>query len=252
MPAPDRALLLTNFVATMDGVVSYAIPGRSGGGPIAGASIEDRFVMGLLRATSDAIVVGAGTARSLPHHLWTPEHAYPLGAEAFDRLRRRLGKPPLPLTVLVSGSGDLDPRISALQHPEVPTIVLVGPGPDAQHRAQLASGGAEVVQLKGPGRPPAAAILEAIRSKVGSGIVLTEGGPSLLSTFIADDLVDEIFLTLSPFVAGRDRFSQRPTLVTDIAFSPDEAPRWQLLSLKKAFDHLFLRYRRHRRSAEVG
>src|SRR4029450_11929212 len=62
-PKPDsnRPYVIGNFVETIDGVVSFRIPGRSGGGEISGGSDEDRLVMGLLRSVSDAVLVGSRT-----------------------------------------------------------------------------------------------------------------------------------------------------------------------------------------------
>jgi hypothetical protein len=57
----NRPYVIGNFVETIDGVVSFGIPGRSGGREIRGGSDEDRFVMGLLRSVSDAVLVGSRT-----------------------------------------------------------------------------------------------------------------------------------------------------------------------------------------------
>ena len=64
--------IIANFVTTLDGVTSLEIPGQSGGGPISGNNPHDHLLMGLLRATADAIIVGAGTLPLNPHHLWRP------------------------------------------------------------------------------------------------------------------------------------------------------------------------------------
>ena len=66
-PALDvRPYVIGNFVSTIDGVVSFEIPGKSGGGDISGFNEADRFIMGLLRASVDAVVVGAGTFEKSP------------------------------------------------------------------------------------------------------------------------------------------------------------------------------------------
>lgn len=49
----ERPSVLANFVSTLDGVISYTLPGRSGGGEISGNNLADAFVMGLLRALAD-------------------------------------------------------------------------------------------------------------------------------------------------------------------------------------------------------
>ena len=58
---------------------------------IADGSEADRFVMGLLRACADAVLVGSKTMLASPKGTWRPERVYPPAAEAFAELRRRLG-----------------------------------------------------------------------------------------------------------------------------------------------------------------
>ena len=73
----DRPYVIGNFVSTLDGVVSFEVPGKSGGGDISGFNEADRFIMGLLRASADAVIVGAGTLREVAMgHLWLAKHAY--------------------------------------------------------------------------------------------------------------------------------------------------------------------------------
>src|SRR5262245_10987453 len=100
LPAPARRPWVTsNFVSTLDGVVALG-PLGTGGDEISGGSREDRFVMGLLRAAADVIVVGAGTLRSFPRHVWSPAAIFrPMAAE-FEALRRAMGKKAPPLTVV--------------------------------------------------------------------------------------------------------------------------------------------------------
>jgi hypothetical protein len=64
-PGAGRPLVIANFVSTLDGVVSYEIKGKSGGSTISGSDPADRFIMGLLRASADAVMVGAGTLRDV-------------------------------------------------------------------------------------------------------------------------------------------------------------------------------------------
>src|SRR5689334_19970257 len=71
-PPKGRPYIIGNFVSTLDGVVSYHIPRRSGGGPISGFNEDDRFVMGLLRAHSDAVLLGAGTVNKESGKPYTP------------------------------------------------------------------------------------------------------------------------------------------------------------------------------------
>ena len=65
-PAPQaRPYCIANFVSTLDGVVSFNLPGQSEGAQISSSNEEDRFIMGLLRASADAVLVGSGTLQAV-------------------------------------------------------------------------------------------------------------------------------------------------------------------------------------------
>src|SRR4029078_9633060 len=61
----------------IDGRVALGGGELSGGGLISGFHEPDRFVMGLLRALADLVVVGAGTLRGSTEHRWIAERARP-------------------------------------------------------------------------------------------------------------------------------------------------------------------------------
>src|SRR5580658_8246767 len=83
-----RPYVIANFVSTLDGVVSYAIKGKSSGSAISGSNPADRFIMGLLRASADAVMVGAGTLQDVSaNSLWTPEFVYPDAKSLFAGYR---------------------------------------------------------------------------------------------------------------------------------------------------------------------
>jgi riboflavin biosynthesis pyrimidine reductase len=88
------------------------------------------------------------------------------------------------------------------------------------------------------------AILELLRSEFGVKTLLHEGGPALFGQFLAADAVDELFLTLSPQIAGRAGAVIRPAVVQGVEFAPDSAPRFQIVSVKENAAYLYLRYRR--------
>jgi riboflavin biosynthesis pyrimidine reductase len=244
-PAPaGRPHVIANFVSTLDGVVSYAIPGRSGGGPISGNNVPDRFVMGLLRACADAVVVGAGTVRSMRRdHAVTPGYIFPPATDEYAALRRALGKPPQPMTVIVTARGDLDLDAAAVRARDVPVLIVTTDAGAARLAQAGALPAAVAVHAAGPGpEVPAAAILAALGEVSPASLVLTEGGPLLMGTFLAGGALDELFLTVAPQIAGRAGDSIRPAFVEGLAFTPERAPWGRLLSAKSAGDHLYLRY----------
>jgi len=85
--------------------------------------------------------------------------------------------------------------------------------------------------------------IQFLRSQFGVQILLHEGGPTLFGQFLAAQAVDELFLTLSPQIAGRAARTNRPGIVQGVQFAPNSAPWYQLLSLRQSADHLYLRYR---------
>jgi riboflavin biosynthesis pyrimidine reductase len=245
----QRPFVFANFVSTLDGVVSYAIKGQASGSAISGADPADRFIMGLLRASADAIMVGARTVHDTgPQSLWTAESIYPDARQLYAEYRINvLRKPPRPLLVVVSGSGKLELGRAIFRTPEARTVVMTTlAGKDAltaAGAAKLPSVQIHALDSSSEGIDPLA-MLQLLQTQYGIRSLLHEGGPSLFGEFMGAQAVDEIFLTLSPQVAGRMSDAMRPSLVQGTEFMPECAPWFQLLSLKESADHLYLRYQR--------
>lgn len=229
--------LYANFVASLDGVV--AISGEIQSNRMISAHSEaDRFVMGLLRACADAVLVGAGTMLASPRTLWTAEHAYPAAAPLYRELRRSRRRPPRPTLAVLSGSGSVDPRHPAF---EEGSLVLTSERGAARLRGRLPR--AATILAVGAEAPvdPAVAV-EALRRR-GHELILSEGGPTAFGALVAAGLVDELFLTTSPLLAGRSPGSPRPALVEHADFLPARMVEGELLTLRRAGSHLFARYR---------
>src|SRR5438067_11332637 len=74
----ERPYVIANFVSTLDGAASFKLPGQSSGATISGSDPADRFIMGLLRASVDAVMVGANTIHDTsPAGLWIPPETFP-------------------------------------------------------------------------------------------------------------------------------------------------------------------------------
>lgn len=245
----ERLLVIANFVSTLDGVVSYEIEGQAGGSAISGSDPADRFIMGLLRASVDAVIVGARTVHDVSSKsLWTPEYTYPDAKDLFAEYRvNALHKPKYPILVIVSGSGRLELERAIFRTPPMRTVLITtSAGRDElTRRGATTLGSVEIHALnssKGSIAPPS--ILELLHSQFAVKTLLHEGGPTLFGQFLAAEAVDEIFLTLSPQIAGRKSDAIRPALVQGVEFVPDRAPWFQLLSVKQKAEYLYLRYRR--------
>jgi len=204
------------------------------------------MLMGLLRAVSDAVIVGAGTLRAEPLHIWTPERVFPDLAGEFASLRNALGLAPQPTNVFVSASGDLDLGLSVFHH-GVPVLIVSTTAGAAHLRGQKTPDSVRIVHRSNGSRTEgtkvtSAAVLAAIQEVSPARIVLLEGGPRLMADFFGERKLDELFLTVAPQVAGRHPSTDRPGLVAGRLFSPDD-PLWgRLVSVRRAESHLLLRY----------
>jgi riboflavin biosynthesis pyrimidine reductase len=248
-PTAERPFVIANFVCTLDGVVSYEIKGQAGGSTISGCDAADRFIMGLLRASADAIIVGARSVEAVsPESLWIPESTYPEAKALYAEYRLNvLHKTEYPLLVIVTGSGRLELDRAIFRTPEVRAVVITtAGGMDVLAKAgamKLPSVQIHALDAKSGTISPNA-ILQFLYAQLGVRRLLHEGGPTLFGQFLAAEVVDELFLTLSPQIAGRGADTIRPGLVQGVEFMPDGAPRFQLLSVKQRAEHLYLRYRR--------
>jgi riboflavin biosynthesis pyrimidine reductase len=148
-----------------------------------------------------------------------------------------------------AASGTLELGRAVFRTPEVRTVVIATPsGRDALVRAGASRFGAvaiHAIDTVGNSIDPLT-MIQFLRSRFGVQILLHEGGPTLFGQFPAAETVDELFLTLSPQIAGRAASTNRPGIVQGVEFAPNRAPWYQLLSLRQRADHLYLRYQRKR------
>ncbi|MFN2613929.1 MAG: dihydrofolate reductase family protein [Actinomycetota bacterium] len=229
--------VVANFVASLDGVAALPEAERSSA-VISGGNRGDRFVMGLLRACSDIILLGAGTLRTHPASLWTPANALEDQASNFAELRNGLRLPPEPLLAIATASGKVDLRHPALARGGI--VITTSEGAkrlrgrsDAAHLEVLVAGDDEEVSPE--------AIVQVLRDR-GHSMILTEGGPTLFGHLLRARLVDELFLTISNRIAGRTHYRSRLGIVEDATFLPEVVEEAELLSVRRCDSHVLLRY----------
>ena len=238
---PDRPTIVANFVSTLDGVVALDRIGATGGREISGGFEPDRFVMGLLRATADAVVVGTGTVRASGSRDWTPGAAHPPSAAGYARWRRDLGLSAVPATIVVSGSGRVDLGGLGPAHPDGSVMLVTTTAGARRLRGQWLPEGVEIVAVADGPRIPVTVLCDVLHAR-GYRVVLSEAGPTLFGELLAAGAVDEVFLTVAPQLAGRSESAHRLGLVEGVGFPRDVAPWARLRSVMRSADHLFLRY----------
>jgi riboflavin-specific deaminase-like protein len=215
---PDRPYLVINFVATLDG--RAAIGGRSG--PL-GTEVDTEMLQ-RLRTRVDAVMIGAGTMRAERYGRMVSDPDY-------RAYREQAGLSADPLAVLVSNRFELpwDAKLftdgggevviftaSDEQPPETATPVEVVRHPD----------GVELDRA-----------LEWLRKEREIRSVLSEGGPTLHGRLREGDLVDELFLTIAPKLAG----GEAPRILEGALTEVEEL---ELVWLLDNDGELFSRYRR--------
>jgi riboflavin biosynthesis pyrimidine reductase len=205
--------LRANMVSTLDGAATGP-DGRTG-------SINneaDKRVFSLLRALSDVIVVGAGTARAEGYR-----HPGPVtGARAV----LREGRPPAPALVVVSRTGNLPLGLAGVPEVEGSGQVLLATSEAAEERAldtaRETLGESQVLVL-GEDGVDQAALVEHLVDR-GLPRMLTEGGPQLLRDMVAAGVLDELCLTVVPHLLA----GEHPRILTGEGVAASMSPRMLL------------------------
>jgi riboflavin-specific deaminase-like protein len=214
---PERPYLVVNMVSSLDGKAT--IDWRT-----KGLSTElDRQLFHHLRTQADCVMVGAGTVRI---------ERYGRMAKA-DELRDKRESEGLardPLAVVVSARLDLPADLPLLNEPE--QRVLIATGSDAE----LPGLGEQVDYARVGDDLPV--LMARLRQDHGVRSVLCEGGPTLNSHLLAAGLVDELFLTLNPKLAGG---AAALTIVAGRELV--EPAELELVSVAEGEEDLFTRWR---------
>jgi riboflavin biosynthesis pyrimidine reductase len=226
-PPPVRPRVMLNMVATADGRAS--LNGRSG--PL--SSSADRELFHALRTPVDAVLVGAGTVRTERYQRIIRDHAS-------RRLRVQRGLPAEALACIVSRRLVLADDIPLLADPAA-RVVIVTQSDDSLPTHD----GAPVHYVRArrsDGLLDLPAALTQLRERFDVRTLLCEGGPQLASQMFVAGLVDELFLSISPQLAGG---LQDETLTPRILAGAELNPPTELtlLGVLHSESHLFLRYR---------
>jgi riboflavin-specific deaminase-like protein len=223
--SPSRPYVMLNMISTADGRATLG--GRSG----AIGNEADKALFHGLRTAVDAVMAGAGTVRA--------EHYRRLVRDERRRqIRRERGLAEEPLACIVSGRLALSEEIPLLADPHARVAVVTAskaslPG---ECRARI-----EYVRAAREGVLDLPRAMAELHERFGVRTLLCEGGPHLNSHLLAAGLVDELFLSLSPKLAGGDAVSETLRILSGPELDPPAA--LDLVGASEHDSHLFLRYR---------
>jgi riboflavin biosynthesis pyrimidine reductase len=244
-PPATRPWIYANFVQSVDGIVSL-LGDEASGGEISG-SAEDRWLMDLLRAHADAVILGMGTLRA-ERRMQRPSARGPVFRivdEQLLQLRKRLGRG-RERNVLVSAACDFTLSDYAVFDGVKVDATVIAPHDGARCLAGQGSSTVDIIGVDAsPGGIDLSQAIAALRDRYGVRYLLCEGGPALYGSLLAAGLIDEKFLTVSPIEVGAESSNgPRPTILPNLGLSKSDAVHWRWLSCRKVGDHQFHRFRR--------
>jgi 5-amino-6-(5-phosphoribosylamino)uracil reductase len=201
------------FAMTVDGKVT-----SKNFTPVDFTSREDKAHLIRQRALGDAVLLGYGTLKHDNVRLGIPR-------EELRQERIARGQPPYPLRVIVSNSGRINPGLKIFQTDFAPLIIFSTARMPRSIQRQLNK--KATLHLNKTGRVDLKAMLRQLQTEHGVKRVSCEGGPELFRSLLKVGLVDQLNLTIAPFVFGGRK---APTL-TGVNF--DFLPRTIRCSLKR-------------------
>jgi riboflavin biosynthesis pyrimidine reductase len=221
----SRPYLLLNMISTADGRAT--LDGRSGDI----GEVADKALFLELRTAVDAVMVGAGTLRA-------ERYRRLVRAERRREARRERGLAEEPLACIVSGRLALDSEIPLLADPDARVAILTS---SEASLSEDCAAEIEYVRAARDGVLDLPAAMAELHERFGVRTLLCEGGPHLGAQLLAEGLLDELFLSLSPKLAGGDAISETLRILSGPELNPPVA--LELVSALEHDSHLFLRYR---------
>lgn len=223
-----RPFVLLNMAMTLDGKTS-TVERR----PTDWTSKRDKRQLIELRATADAVMVGARTAETDRTSLSIPD-------ARLQRTRVRRGQTPHPLRVIVSGNGSFRENIRAFERQVSPILIFTSRRAPRAKLDRLARLPDVHIYIVGERDVDVPLMLDILARDWKVRRLLCEGGANLNWSLFAAHAVDEVFVTLCPRVFGG---ATAPTLVDGDGFLRSEGLEVKLVSCRRAGSELFLRYR---------
>jgi 5-amino-6-(5-phosphoribosylamino)uracil reductase len=209
---------------SIDGYLDTAGPER-----LMLSNAEDLDRVDQVRSQNDAIMVGASTVRRDNPRLL-------IRNEDRKAARAAAGLPVSPIKVTVTSSGDLDPDAAYFTTGDSQKIVYT-PLARARRLDERLGGAATVVGLRE--RVTMSELLEDLVSRRGVHRLMVEGGGTILTQFLAEDLADELHLVIAPIFVGDSR---APRVVTSAGFPWTASHRATLESTRQIGDVVLMRY----------
>jgi riboflavin-specific deaminase-like protein len=225
-----RPFVFATFAMTADGKVT-----TKNFGPVDFTSREDKLHLFRQRALADAVLIGHTSLKRDNVRLGIPGD--------LQRDRIRLKQTPAPLRVIISNRGRIDARLKIFQSTISP--ILIFSTTRMPKKTQAALKHKATLHLTESAAIDLAAMLETLRTKYNVRRLECEGGPTLFHALLERGLIDQLNLTIAPYLFGG---AKAPTLT---GLSKEFLPasiHCSLIGMRTIGDECFLTYRvKHQR-----
>jgi len=226
-----RPFVAATFAMTVDGKIT-----TRHFSPDDFTSREDKLHLFRQRAMADAVLVGHSTLKQDNVRLGLPQ-------AALREARVKRGQTSYPIRVIVSNEGKIDNRLNIFQSEISPVIIFSTRQMPAKYqqalreKATLHLTRARHVDLRG--------MLRTLRDKYKIRTIACEGGPTLFRALLERGLIDQLNLTIAPYLFGG---TKAPTLTgLSREFLPASV-HCSLIDMRVVGEECFLTYRiKHRR-----
>jgi 5-amino-6-(5-phosphoribosylamino)uracil reductase len=238
MDVPKRPYTTVVLAMSVDGKIADAArsPARFG-------SRVDKSHLETQIAQADGVLFGAGTLRAYGTTLR-------VSSPLLLQKRQQQGKPAQPIHIVCSQSASLDPHLSFFRQAVTRWLLTTTAGathwqqrPEFERVlvfADQAHNGSKIIGTK-----QAVDWFQTLGQLIELGIerLVITGGSEIVAALLADDLIDEFWLTVCPLILGG---AAAPTPVGGQGFAESLAPRLKLLSAEVIGQEVFLHYHRQR------
>jgi riboflavin-specific deaminase-like protein len=185
----NRPLITLSYAQSLDGSIAL-----ERGSPLAISGVESTRMTHRLRAAHDAIIVGIGTVESDDPQL---------------TVRQAEGESPIP--VILDSHLRTSEKARIFQHPRKPIIACLENAVISNKAQVLTRAGATILPVPGDkdGHISLPGLLELLRGQEIESIMV-EGGATVITAFLQQDLVDRVVLTIAPIFIGGLKALEKP------------------------------------------
>jgi riboflavin-specific deaminase-like protein len=189
-----RPFVVATFAMTVDGKVT-----TKNLAPVDFTSREDKLHLFRQRALADAVLLGHTSLKRDNVRLGLPAE--------MQETRVKKGRSRSPLRVIVSNEGRIDHRLKIFRSNVSPIIIFSTKRMPQKYQKALEK--RAILHLIDAKHVDLASMLQTLRSKYKVCTVACEGGPTLFRALLEQGLVDQLNLTIEPYMFGG---AKAPTL----------------------------------------